>query len=73
LSYLAEVSKFMQFHLSVESPMPSTACRASLVVSVNLIFEAFENIAKNPFLIIETFAWKLYILPSFTSVGGMVS
>jgi hypothetical protein len=38
------------------------------VVSVNLIIEAFEHVAKSPFLIMKTLAWKLYILPHFTLV-----
>jgi hypothetical protein len=43
------------------------------VVSVILIIEAFEHIAKGPFLILKMFAWKLFLLPDFTLVVDMLS
>jgi hypothetical protein len=42
------------------------------VVSVILINEAFEYVAKGPFLILKTFAWKLCSLPYFTLVVDIV-
>jgi hypothetical protein len=36
-----------------------------IVVSVILIFESFEHVSNNPFLILKTFSWKLYIFPYF--------
>jgi hypothetical protein len=44
-----------------------------IMVSVILIFEAFEHVAKDPFLILKTFAWKLCLFPYFTLVSVMVS
>jgi hypothetical protein len=46
---------------------------SGIVVSVILIFEAFEHVAKDPFLILKTFAWKLCFFPYFTLVSVMVS
>jgi hypothetical protein len=43
------------------------------MVSVTLIFEAFEHVAKESSLDYGTFAWKLYLLPNFTLVVVIVS
>ena len=38
-----------------------------------VIFEAFEHVAKGPFVILKTFAWELCLLPHFTLVVDMLS
>jgi hypothetical protein len=43
------------------------------MVSVTSIIEAFDCVEKIPFLIMKTFAWKLYLLPHFTLAVDMVS
>jgi hypothetical protein len=43
------------------------------VVSVILINEAFEYVAKGSTLILKTFAWRLCSLPCFTLVVDIVS
>jgi hypothetical protein len=45
----------------------------TVLVSVTLIIEAFEHVAKSPFLIMKMFSWKLYLFPHFTLVVDMVS
>jgi hypothetical protein len=42
------------------------------VVSAILINEAFEYVAKGPFLILKMFAWKLCLFPHFTLVVDIV-
>jgi hypothetical protein len=39
------------------------------MVIVTLIIEAFEHVAKGPFLIMKTFSWKLYLFPRCTIPG----
>jgi hypothetical protein len=43
------------------------------MVSVTLIFEAFEHVAKKSFLDYGMLAWKLYLFSNFTLVVVMVS